>query len=79
MKKTLFILLLLVIGVGLWFYLLLGDEPRVKENKGGQESEISIVEKEPAEEPSGHDVRATTSADLPPQTDYGMEFPILEE
>lgn len=79
MKKTLFILLLLIAGVGLWFYLLLGRDPREKETEADQTSQTAVVEEKSVQTSPQQNIPATTSDTLPPQTDYGMEFPVLEE
>jgi hypothetical protein len=78
MKKLLIILLLLALGVGLWFYLLLGRDAR-EEKIAEEEPKTTIAEDEPAEKVPETKVSAPISPQAPPQTDVGMEFPTLEE
>jgi hypothetical protein len=71
--KKLFFLLLLIAGVGVWFYLLLGKE----ENPADQKATSEVTKDESQKEPSEKNTRATTSPDAPPNTDAGMEFPTI--
>lgn len=74
--RPLLILIVLVLGLGLWFWLLLGDRtpsthdaPPVRYTET-LEREATSTEEEDA---------SVAPEDAPPQTDVGMEFPVIEE
>lgn len=81
MKKTVFVLVVLALGIGLWFYLLLGRNARMEDNASDRINQLSVdsVVEDKRVETQNAQVIATTSQDAPPQTDVGMEFPVLEE
>lgn len=74
MNRTVFILVLLVAGIAAWWYLSSrNDLPKTERIIAPQETPAATkTEKKPAPTPA-------ISPDAPPQTDYGMEFPIVEE
>ncbi len=74
MNKLIIVLIIIILGAGLWFYLLIGKDsskeaPTVPE-------EQTEVEKKP--EVMQIQAEATTTADIPLNSDAGMEFPTLE-
>ena len=74
MNKLIFALIVIVLGVGVWFYLLIGKDTS---------KETSTVEEEQTEIQEESDViqiqaEATTTTEYPLHSDAGMEFPTLE-
>jgi hypothetical protein len=74
MNKLIFVLIIIILGAGLWFYLLIGKDS--SKEKPVVEDEQTEVREEP--EVIQIQVDATTTAEYPLQSDAGMEFPTLE-
>lgn len=72
--RALLILLLLIAGLGVWFWLLLrqAPEPALIER-------VEVTHEEPASAERAAEASLEIPEGAPPQTDVGMEFPVLEE
>jgi len=74
------IIILLIGGIGLWFWLLLGT--RTGDENTVDSTSVQYTTKEESasvEATADTEAAATIPEDAPPQTDVGMEFPTLEE
>lgn len=73
--RSLLILVALLAGLGLWFWLLLrsptDDSAKAVPIEYTESSEAEVSSTASPETP-------TTTEDAPPQTDVGMEFPTID-
>lgn len=78
--RTFVIIILLIGGIGLWFWLLLGNRTNTEGDADTTSVEYTSQEEtDSVEIDSETEAAATIPEDAPPQTDAGMEFPTLED
>lgn len=75
MGKIAFLIIVLVGGISLWFYLLLGGDNTYERRVAPE----TVAPAEEARTEVSASASTTPASEAPAHTDVGMEFPTLDE